>query len=82
VFVLDEGKALQQAITISRQLGTQVVVAEGIKAGQQVILNPPKSLRSDMSVEVFDASKAGEGKERKRGKRKEAADAAAGSTTP
>jgi multidrug efflux system membrane fusion protein len=82
VFVLDEGKALQQAITISRQLGTQVVVAEGLKAGQQVILNPPKSLRSDMSVEVFDASKAGEGKERKRGKRKEAADAAAGSTTP
>jgi multidrug efflux system membrane fusion protein len=81
VFVLAEGKALQQAITVSRQLGTQVVVADGLKAGQQVILNPPKNLRSDMPVEIFDASKSGEGKERKRGKGKEA-DAAAGAKQP
>lgn len=77
VFVLSDGKAQQQAITVSRQLGTRVVVAEGLKAGQQVILNPPKNLRADMPVEVLDESKAAEGKERRRGKGKEVAEAGA-----
>lgn len=82
VFVLSEGKSQQQAITVSRRLGTRVVVAEGLKAGQQVILNPPKNLRADMPVEVWDENKAATGKEPNRAKVKESANTAAGAKQP
>lgn len=61
VYVMAEGKAQTQAITVARQVGAQVVVATGLTAGQQVILNPPKNLRAGGAVELMGAKKEGKG---------------------
>ncbi|MDD4911575.1 MAG: efflux RND transporter periplasmic adaptor subunit [Sideroxydans sp.] len=63
VYVMAEGKAQAQPITVARQVGAQVVVTNGLTAGQQVILNPPKNLRAGGAVELMGAKK--ENKERK-----------------
>lgn len=82
VFVIVDGKAQIQAITISRQLGSRVVVSEGLRAGQQVILNPPKVLRQDMRVELVGEGGGADGKERNRGKGQGKPDAGSGSKQP
>jgi hypothetical protein len=50
VAVLENGVAHMRDISIARDLGTEVEVRDGVKAGDQVILNPP--------VELVDGSKA------------------------
>jgi multidrug efflux system membrane fusion protein len=88
VYVLEEGKARFKPITVARQVGTQIVVASGLAAGQQVIVNPPKNLRPDSAVElVGDKNKASpdaqaNGKDRKRGKRKAEGETAPGGNRP
>jgi multidrug efflux system membrane fusion protein len=88
VYVLEEGKARFKPITVARQVGTQIVVASGLAAGQQVIVNPPKNLRPDSAVElVGDKNKASpdaqaNGKDRKRGKRKAEGESAPGGNRP
>ena len=58
VYVVANGKAQVQAITVARQVGNQVVVGAGLAAGQQVIVNAPKNLRPDSAVELIEAKKA------------------------
>jgi len=60
VYALVDGKAHVQAIRVARQLGSQVVVAEGLEAGQQVIVNAPSNLRPESPVEPI-AAKDGAG---------------------
>lgn len=62
VYTMSDGKAHMRPIKVARQVGTQVVVAEGIEAGQQVILSPPNTLRPESPVELAGARKAPEGK--------------------
>jgi hypothetical protein len=50
VAVVSNGKVEIRKVGIKRDLGTQVEVATGVKAGDQVILNPP--------VDLADGSKA------------------------
>jgi RND family efflux transporter MFP subunit len=50
VAVLENGVAHMRDISIARDLGTEVEVRDGVKAGDQVILNPP--------IELVDGSKA------------------------
>jgi hypothetical protein len=47
---------------VARQVGTQIVIAEGLDAGQQVILSPPNTLRPDSPVELAGAKKTVSGK--------------------
>jgi multidrug efflux system membrane fusion protein len=62
VYAVVDGKAHVQAIKVARQVGSQVVVAEGLNAGQQVIVSPPNTLRPESPVELAGAKKAAGGK--------------------
>jgi len=74
VYTVVDGKAHLQAVKVARQVGSQVVVAEGLDAGQQVIVSPPNTLRSESPVELAGAKKAPDGKP--------GADAASGGSRP
>jgi RND family efflux transporter MFP subunit len=52
VAVVDNGVAHYRPITLARDFGTAVEVNDGIKAGDQVILNPPVNLAEGSKVEV------------------------------
>jgi multidrug efflux system membrane fusion protein len=52
VYVVQDGKAQQQPIKVARQVGSQIVIGEGLQAEQQVIVNPPSNLRPEGAVEV------------------------------
>lgn len=58
VYVVNAGKARAQVIEVARQEGALIAVAKGLSAGQQVILNPPSSIKSDRVVEISAASSA------------------------
>lgn len=55
VYAVVDGKAHVQAIKVARQVGSRIVVAEGVDAGQQVIVNPPSNLRPESPVELAGA---------------------------
>jgi RND family efflux transporter MFP subunit len=44
VAVIEDGRARFRKVSVTRDLGTQVEVDEGIKQGDQVIVNPPVTL--------------------------------------
>ena len=51
VFVVENGKALQRAVTPAAQdFGAMKRVPEGLKAGDRVVLSPPPSLQDGASV--------------------------------
>jgi RND family efflux transporter MFP subunit len=52
VAVLENGVAHFHKITVTRDLGTSVEVSEGVKAGDQVILNPPVDLADGSKVDA------------------------------
>ena len=52
VAVLEDGKAEIRKVTVTRDMGTQVEVDAGVKAGDQVILKPPVNLRDNDKVRV------------------------------
>jgi multidrug efflux system membrane fusion protein len=58
VYAIVDGKARVQAIKVARQFGSQIVVGEGLAAGQQVVINPPNTLRPDSPVELIAAKNA------------------------
>jgi len=52
VAVLENGTAHFQKIAVTRDLGTAVEVSEGVKPGDQVVLNPPVNLAEGHKVDV------------------------------
>jgi RND family efflux transporter MFP subunit len=52
VAVLENGTAHFQKIAVTRDLGTAVEVSEGVKPGDEVILNPPVELADGEKVDV------------------------------
>jgi RND family efflux transporter MFP subunit len=52
VAVLENGTAHFQKIAVTRDLGTAVEVSEGVKPGDQVVLNPPVNLAEGEKVHV------------------------------
>jgi hypothetical protein len=44
VAVIEAGTAHIRRVSVTRDLGTQVEVGDGVKQGDQVIVNPPVSL--------------------------------------
>ena len=53
VAVADHGKVEIRKIQITRDLGTRVEVDSGVRAGDQVILNPPVSLVNGNKVRAL-----------------------------
>ncbi|MEP9373460.1 efflux RND transporter periplasmic adaptor subunit [Mesorhizobium sp. KR1-2] len=51
VAVVNDGKAELRKVTETRDLGTRVEVDTGVKAGEQVILNPPVDLANGSKVD-------------------------------
>lgn len=66
VYLIDESSKVKvQPVKVSRQLGTEVVIASGVKAGDRVITEIPQTLSPGATVQIADAegkSKKGEGK--------------------
>ena len=53
VAVVNNGKAEIRAVRVTRDLGTRVEVDTGVKAGDQVILNPPITLVDGHQVQLL-----------------------------
>jgi RND family efflux transporter MFP subunit len=53
VAVVNDGKAELRKVNVKRDLGTRVEVDSGIKAGDQVILNPPVTLVDGSKVRAL-----------------------------
>jgi len=73
VYLIDENSKVKvQPVRISRQLGAEVVIAEGIKAGDRVIIEIPQALAPGATVQLAGAeSKGGKGGKGKGGKKGE-----------
>ena len=73
VYVVDaENKVKVQPVKISRQMGNEVVIAEGIKGGDRVITEIPQALTPGATVQIAGAdSKSGAGKGKGGGKKGE-----------
>ena len=52
VAVLEDGTAHYRKVTVTRDFGTSVEVSDGLKAGDQVILNPPVDLADGSKVQA------------------------------
>lgn len=52
VFVVDKGKATTRTLTLGASQNGQVEVRKGLSGGEELIVNPPPSLKADMPVEV------------------------------
>jgi multidrug efflux system membrane fusion protein len=72
VYMIDpDSKVLVQAVQIARQIGSEVVIARGIKAGDQVITEIPQALQAGGTVRIAGAEAAADtGKAKGKGKGK------------
>jgi hypothetical protein len=61
VAVVKNGKAEIRKVNVKRDLGTRVEVDSGIKAGEQVILNPPVTLADGSKVQPRPEAAAPDG---------------------
>jgi RND family efflux transporter MFP subunit len=52
VFVVENGIARSRKVTEIRDLGTEIEVSDGVKQGDQVVLNPPVDLEDGSEVQV------------------------------
>lgn len=71
VYLIDaDSKVRVQPVTVSRQIGNEVVIASGIKAGDQVITEIPQALQEGATVRLAGAEGApGKGKGTGKGKK-------------
>jgi multidrug efflux system membrane fusion protein len=71
VYLIDsENKVQVQAVKIARQIGGEVVIAAGLKGGDQVITEIPQALQTGATVQLADAEgKAGAEKGKEKGRK-------------
>jgi multidrug efflux system membrane fusion protein len=70
VYVIDENSKVKvQPVKVSRQLGGDVVIATGIKAGDRVITEIPQALTAGATVQLAGESRAGGKGEKGKGRR-------------
>lgn len=62
VYMIEDGKAKIQPVKVSRQIGGEVVIAEGIKAGDIVLTEIPQAIAPGAPVQI--AGSDGSGKDR------------------
>jgi len=71
VYLVDEeSKVRVQPVQVSRQIGTEIVIGSGIKAGDTVITEIPQALTPGGSVRIAGADEKGAEKKGKKGKGK------------
>ena len=58
MFVLENGVVRWHKITEIRDLGTEMEVSEGVKAGDLVVVNPPVDLEDGKKVKIRTADAA------------------------
>jgi multidrug efflux system membrane fusion protein len=69
VYLIDpDSKVVVQPVKISRQLGNEIVIASGIKAGDRVITEIPQALQPGATVRLAGSEGAGEKGKGKKGK--------------
>lgn len=56
VYLLDNGKAKLQPVTVERQVGDEVVVAEGLEGGESLIVRFPRDLAPGSAVTTKEAT--------------------------
>lgn len=54
VFLIKEAKAIETPVSLGQKIGDMVEVLDGIKVGDQIVLNPPDRLRNGMKVKVAE----------------------------
>jgi multidrug efflux system membrane fusion protein len=59
IYMVDDGKAKIQPVKVSRQIGGEVVIAEGIKPGDMVLTEIPQAITPGAAVQVSGAGGAG-----------------------
>ena len=62
VYIVENGKAEMQPVTVARQVDAKAVIAKGLRPGQQVIVNAPRNLRPGAPVRLMGKDSAGGGK--------------------
>src|SRR6202008_3261922 len=72
VYLIDENSKVRvQPVTISRQLGGEVVIASGVKAGDRIITEIPQALAPGATVQVAGADSKAEKGAKGKGKKAE-----------
>ena len=54
VFLVKEDRAIETPVTLGEQIGDMIEVREGVKAGDQVVLNPPDRLKNGFKIKVAE----------------------------
>lgn len=70
VFVVKDGRAQMQNVTVDRQLGEQVVVSKGLKGDERIVIEVPPTLTGGAQV-TLRGDGEGKGKDEGRGKSKD-----------
>lgn len=64
VYLVENGKAKMQPVSVARQVDAKAVIAKGLKPGQQIIINAPQNLRPGAPVQLMGKDNAAGGKKR------------------
>ncbi len=67
VYVVREGRARLQYVTVDRQIGRDVVVSKGLQGGEQLVIEVPPTLTNGSQVTLAGTGKGGGGKGSKKG---------------
>jgi multidrug efflux system membrane fusion protein len=72
VYLVNDGRAKVQAVTVDRQVGERMVISSGLSGGEEVLINVPPSVTDGSQIAVrapgSEKSGDGEGKAGKSGK--------------
>jgi RND family efflux transporter MFP subunit len=60
VGIVKDGKVVLSAVTPGHDFGNQIEIVSGLKAGDQVIVNPPDSIVSGQEVQIVKATLPGD----------------------
>lgn len=72
VYLIDaESKVRVQPVKVARQIGSDVVIASGVKGGDQVITEIPQALQPGGTVQLAEADGKGRGDKKGKGKKGE-----------
>jgi hypothetical protein len=62
VGIVKDGKVVLTAVTPGHDFGNQMEIVAGLKANDQVIINPPDSIISGQEVQIVQAALPGDAK--------------------
>jgi len=54
VFVIEGNRVIEKRVTTGEELGDMIEILEGVKAGERVVLNPPKRLKNGFRVKIAE----------------------------